>query len=194
MHMLDTTVLLLPGWQNSDPDHWQSHWERLYGDLRVDQHEWMVPLRGDWVARLEEVVLGLNKPCVLAAHSLGCLLVAAWAAHSANTQKVRGALLVAPPDPAQPVLQSALHRWSPPVMRRLPFRSVLLASSNDPYCALPQARAYAHAWGAEFVDYGARGHINSASALGDWPEGRDHLARLMAEPAGAGNNEKEHHG
>ena len=50
-------ILLLPGWQNSDEVHWQSRWEALHGDHRVEQHDWMRPLRGDWSARLEEEVL-----------------------------------------------------------------------------------------------------------------------------------------
>ena len=40
-------VLILPGWQNSGPAHWQSRWEELYGFTRVQQHDWMQPLRGD---------------------------------------------------------------------------------------------------------------------------------------------------
>ncbi|WP_204314112.1 alpha/beta hydrolase, partial [Klebsiella aerogenes] len=31
--MKSERVLLLPGWQNSGPDHWQSRWERLHGDV-----------------------------------------------------------------------------------------------------------------------------------------------------------------
>ena len=30
-HYKDLRVLLLPGWLNSDPGHWQSHWERRHG-------------------------------------------------------------------------------------------------------------------------------------------------------------------
>ena len=26
-------VLVLPGWQNSGPLHWQSRWEALHGDM-----------------------------------------------------------------------------------------------------------------------------------------------------------------
>ena len=61
-------VLLLPGWQNSGPDHWQSRWEPLYGMERVEQHDWMLPLRGDWIARLEDVLLAQSGPSVLVAH------------------------------------------------------------------------------------------------------------------------------
>ena len=78
--MKPSNVLLLPGWQNSGPQHWQSLWEQRYGYVRVDQHDWERPLRGDWITRLEEVLLTRDEPAVLVAHSLGCSLVAAWAA------------------------------------------------------------------------------------------------------------------
>lgn len=177
---IDTTVLLLPGWQNSGPDHWQSRWEALYGDTRVQQHDWMKPLRGDWMAQLEEAVLAAPAgPVVLAAHSLGCMLTAAWAAHSRNTHRVVGALLVAPGDPEREELRAALQSWSPIVLQRLPFASTLLGSHDDPYCSLARAQQFASAWGAKFVDYGHKGHINAESGLGDWPEGRALLQPFM---------------
>ena len=178
--MPSPTILLLPGWQNSGPAHWQSRWEALFGDLRVEQHDWMRPLRGDWIARLEEVLLAQSGPCVLVAHSLGCLLTAAWASHSRHTQRVVGALLVAPGDPEREELQAALKSWTPVPSNTLPFKSLLLGSQNDPYCSLDRARGFAQAWGADFIDYGARGHINAESGLGDWPEGRAQLAQLGA--------------
>ena len=89
-----TTVLLLPGWQNSGPKHWQTLWEQRHGYRRVEQHDWERPLRGDWMARLEEVLLESETPAVLVAHSLGCQLVAAWAGHSRHSARVAGALLV----------------------------------------------------------------------------------------------------
>ena len=49
-------VLTLPGWQGSGPLHWQSRWEALYGDVRVEQSDWMHPLRGDWMMRLDEAI------------------------------------------------------------------------------------------------------------------------------------------
>jgi len=171
-------VLLLPGWQNSGPDHWQSRWEAVHGDERVEQHDWMQPLRGDWIARLEDVLLAQTAPVILVAHSLGCMLTAAWAAHSKNTQRVQGALLVAPGDPEREELRGVLKSWSPIVRHPLPFKSLLLGSQNDPYCSFERAQSFAHAWGSEFIDYGARGHINAESGLGDWPEGRALLARL----------------
>lgn len=177
--MNPANVLVLPGWQSSGPAHWQSRWEALHGYVRVEQHDWMHPLRGDWIARLEDVLLGQDGPSVLVAHSLGCLLTAAWAAHSQNTHLVKAALLVAPGDAEREELRPVLASWSPVALQRLPFRSVLLGSHNDPYCSLERAQGFARAWGAEFVDGGAVGHINAESGLGDWPQGQEILKQLI---------------
>ena len=144
----------------------------------------MRPLRGDWIARLEDVLLAQTGPSILVAHSLGCMLTAAWASHSRNTHLVAGALLVAPGDPDQIDLQAALKSWSPVAQQRLPFKSILLGSQNDPYCSFERASFFAKAWGSEFIDYGARGHINAESGLGDWPEGRALLGRLCPDLSG----------
>ncbi|MFZ3127404.1 MAG: alpha/beta hydrolase [Rhodoferax sp.] len=175
------TVLLLPGWQNSGAAHWQSRWEAMYDYTRVEQHDWMQPLRGDWMAQLEEAVLAAPAPVVLAAHSLGCVLTAAWAAHSRNTHRVKAALLVAPGDPEREELRAALKSWSPVVLQRLPFPSILLGSHDDPYCSAQRAQAFAGAWGSTFVDYGHTGHINADSGLGDWPQGHEILMQLARE-------------
>ena len=179
--MSDSTILLLPGWQNSDPLHWQSRWEAVHGDRRVEQHEWMRPLRGDWSARLEEEVLAAPSPVVLVAHSLGCILVAAWAAHSRNTAKVRAAFLVAPGDLEREDLRQMIPGWAPIVRQRLPFRALMIAASDDPYCSAERSRELAQDWNARYIDAGARGHINAESGLGDWPEGRRLLNDLLKE-------------
>jgi predicted alpha/beta hydrolase family esterase len=176
-------VLLLPGWQNSGPDHWQSRWESLHGHRRVDQHDWMTPKRGDWMARLEEVVLGCEGPVALVAHSLGCLLAVAWAAHSQNTGRVVGALLVAPPDTERDDVRGLLPSWAPIALDRLPFPSVLVASRDDPFGAFTRAQTMAAAWGSRLVDLGDRGHINAESGLGDWPQGRAWLNDLISMKA-----------
>lgn len=173
-----STVLLLPGWQNSGPGHWQTEWERVHGDQRVQQHEWMRPLRGDWSARLEEVVADAAGPVVLAAHSLGCILTAWWAAHTRHAHKVRGALLVAPGDVERPDLAAQIPGWAPIARQALPFPAVLVGSRNDLYCSFERAQAMAADWGARCIDYGERGHINAESGLGTWPEGRAMLQSL----------------
>lgn len=174
-------VLILPGWQNSGPGHWQSRWEALHGFRRVDQHDWMTPRRGDWIARLEDVILGSDGPVVLVAHSLGCILTAAWAQVSRSTTRVQGALLVAPGDPERDELRGVLPSWAPIVRDRLPFPSLLLGSHDDPYCSLAKAQSLADAWGSRFIDCGPCGHINAESGLGDWPDGLA-LLRELTDP------------
>ncbi len=177
-------VLILPGWQNSGPAHWQSLWEAEYGYVRVAQHDWDRPLRGDWISRLEDVVLDVSaqaphEPITLVAHSLGCLLVAAWATISRNTRLVGCAMLVAPGDVEREALRPVLTSWSPIALTKLPFPSTLVGSQNDPYCTFERARSFASAWGSEFVDYGPFGHINGDSGLGNWLQGHDMLLALQ---------------
>ncbi len=175
-------VLLLPGWLDSDPGHWQSRWEALHGYRRVEQADWLWPRRGDWMARLDEVLLESVGPVVLAAHSLGCQLVAAWAAHSRHTARIRGALLVALPDTERDDVPPNVHGFRPIVRDRLPFASIAVISSDDPYSAPDRAQQMARDWGAAPVHIGAHGHINTESGLGDWPEGHVLLQQLMRAP------------
>ena len=165
-------MLLLPGWMDSGPAHWQSRWEALHGDLRVQQSDWVWPLRGDWMSRLDEVVQEQAGEVLLVAHSLGCQLVAAWAAHSRHTGRVRGALLVAPPDVERADMPPQLHGWRPIVRARLPFPALAVTSSDDPYCTVDAGLAMVAAWGSAWHDAGPRGHLNGESGLGDWAEGR----------------------
>jgi len=176
--MKSQNVLILPGWQGSGTQHWQSLWQARQGYQRVDQHDWQRPLRGDWIARLEDVVLSTTEPAVLVAHSLGCVLVAAWAAHTRHAHLIKAALLVAPVDVEREALRPVLASWSPIPLQALPFKSTLVASHNDPYCSLERAQAFAAAWGSTWVDAGHAGHINADSGLGDWPAGQALLDAL----------------
>jgi predicted alpha/beta hydrolase family esterase len=172
-------VLLLPGWLDSGPAHWQSRWEARHGDRRVVQSDWQWPRRGDWMARLDEVLLEDDaRPALLVAHSLGCQLVAAWAAHSRHVGRVAGALLVAPPDTERADMPPQLHNWRPIARPRLPFASIAVTSLDDPYCAPARAAQMLADWGCAAVSVGARGHVNGDSGLGDWPEGRVLLGTL----------------
>ena len=179
-------VLSLPGWQGSGPTHWQSRWEAVYGDQRVEQNDWMWPLRGDWMMRLEEAVgeivdtsVGGTPPIVLVAHSAGCHLVAAWAAHSRRSAHVRAALLVAPPDFDRADLPPQLHSFRPAVRDPLPFPALTVISEDDPFCTPDAAWKLAEDWRCRAIDVGARGHLNADSGLDDWPEGREMLAALI---------------
>lgn len=174
-------VLILPGWLNSGPGHWQTRWEMLHGFERVVQADWEWPRRGDWMARLDEMVQADERPALLAAHSLGCHLVAAWAAHSSHSARVRGALLVAPPDTERADMPPQLHNWRPMVRRRLPFRTTVIFSEDDPYGAPTFVHALARDWGAAVLSIGVAGHVNAESGLGDWPAGLAQLNALLAD-------------
>ncbi len=190
--------ILLPGWQNSAPDHWQSRWEAQLGYQRVIQHDWMHPLRGDWITRLEDYVLLIDehsarqirrlpaqntlkkeeKNIIFIAHSLGCHLVAAWAALSKQKHRIKGALLVAPPDAQRGDFPQGMKSWRHPVLQPLPFPSICVISSNDPFCHLLQGKAMAAAWGSELFELGDKGHINAESGLLDWPQGKALITQL----------------
>jgi predicted alpha/beta hydrolase family esterase len=177
----DPPFLIVPGLFNSGPDHWQSHWQRALPTAdRVEQSDWERPTLGEWTAGLVEAVRR-NPGAVLIAHSLGCAVVAHLAAISAG-RGVGGAFLVAPADvnrqgPAGRLLQG----FSPLPRQRLPFPTLVVASQNDPYVEITQARAFAHGWGARFVDAGRAGHINVESGHGHWPTGLELLRELVDE-------------
>ncbi len=181
-------VLLLPGWLGSGPGHWQRRWEALHGDTLVEQDDWQTPRRGDWIARLEDEILADPRPVALVAHSLGCHLVAAWAASSRHAARAVAALLVAPPDLRHPGLPSVLSPWQRPLTPpgtaapALPFGATVVFSTDDPYCSSSAAQRMARDWGASSHTLGARGHINADSGLGDWPEGRGLLRALLPSP------------
>lgn len=177
--MTTARILLLPGWQDSGPGHWQTRWAQRLGLQRVQQDDWLWPRRGDWMARLEETLLDDPRPALLVAHSLGCHLVAAWAGHSQQRQRVAGALLVAPPDLAPADLPPQVAGWRRPgADGALPFPSTAVLSSDDPFCAADRGLQMAAAWGSEIVTLGPAGHVNADSGLADWPEGLALLAGL----------------
>jgi predicted alpha/beta hydrolase family esterase len=179
--MTDPRVLILPGWLDSPAPHWQSLWQQRCGWQRVEQDDWVWPRRGDWMARLEEVLLDDPRPAVLVAHSLGCQLVAAWAAHTQHSTRVRAALLVAPPDTEcdNGTVPPQLFAWRPIVRRRLPFAALVVDSDNVPFCTPAAAVRMAADWGCERLSIGSAGHINGDSGLGEWPAGQALLQALI---------------
>ncbi|HVG91358.1 MAG TPA: alpha/beta hydrolase, partial [Alphaproteobacteria bacterium] len=119
-------------------------------------------------------------PIVFAAHSLGCIAVAHWCkAAPADVHKIKGALLVAPADVDSKDSPKQLKDFSPVPNELLPFPSIVVASSTDPYLTEARAREFARSWGSRFVDIGPAGHINGESGLGDWPEGKRLLRHLV---------------
>jgi predicted alpha/beta hydrolase family esterase len=171
-------VLLLPGYGDSGPAHWQSLWEAAEPSRfqRLQQSDWLQPQLQDWIANLERAVAESGPQTLVAAHSLGCLLLAHWAATS--RQPLRGALLVAVPDPAGPHFPTGAASFANVPLQRLSFPSLVVISDDDPYGSPAHVHRCASAWGSRMLRIGARGHINADSGLGDWPQGRGLLRQL----------------
>ncbi|XLM20999.1 alpha/beta hydrolase, partial [Chromobacterium piscinae] len=64
-------LIIQPGWRNSGPSHWQSHWQRRLGARRVDNADWERPQLEDWLDGLDAALARCAKPPLVIAHSLG---------------------------------------------------------------------------------------------------------------------------
>lgn len=179
MKASEADILIIPGYTNSGPDHWQSRWQaRISSARRVEQEAWSKPVCEDWVTKVAEAVNESEKPVVLVAHSLG--VATAIQAIPEFRKAVAGAFFVAPPDVANPEIRPKhLMTFGPYSRDPLPFPSVTIASRNDHFCAFDVAEEVAAAWGSLFLDAGEAGHINAESGFGPWPEGSLVFARFL---------------
>jgi predicted alpha/beta hydrolase family esterase len=183
-----TPILILPGYGDSAPDHWQSHWERADPALqRVVQDDWLLPGLEDWLDTLDRYIRKCETPPVLVAHSLSCSLVAHWATRTFQEggpfeapHPVKSALLVAPADVDSPDhTPDEVRGFSPIPLVRLPFPSIVVASTDDPFVTPARAAAFAHAWGSRLVTLPNAAHINADAGYGAWPQGKELLADLL---------------
>lgn len=179
MKVKDADILIVPGYTNSGPDHWQSRWQsKLSTARRVEQAEWSKPVREDWTASVARAVNEAERPVVIVAHSLG--VASAIQAIPHFIKPVAGAFLVAAPDVANPAIRPRhLMTFGPYPREPLPFPSISIASRNDPYCPFEVAEDIAAAWGSRFIDAGDAGHINADSGFGPWPEGTMTFASFL---------------
>ena len=180
---MDRSIVIVPGIGNSGADHWQTYWETaLPGATRIAPASWDTPELSDWIAALDAAVAAARTPPIVVCHSLGCLLFAHW--RSSAARPVHGAFLVAVPDPDGPRFPAAAQAFA-----RVPDGDfgdrpvVAIASSDDPYDPYGRAIGWAAARGAKSLVVGARGHLNAASGLAQWDEGR---ALFTAFTAGLG--------
>ncbi|MHA6203589.1 RBBP9/YdeN family alpha/beta hydrolase [Dyella soli] len=174
-NLTNPTILFVPGLRDHVAEHWQTLLEaKLPGARSVPplQHDKLS--RAARVAALDEAIAGIDGPVILVAHSAGVMITVHWAQQ--HQRPIHGALLAAPADLESPMPEGyptmdALreHGWLPVPRTRLPFPSVLAASSNDPLCGARQANELAVAWGSCLVELGAVGHLNPAAGYGPWP-------------------------
>jgi uncharacterized protein len=187
MHDL-ATVVIIPGLREHVADHWQT---LLEARLKATRGVVTVPTLprsnlscSDRVQLLRQTVACVDGPVLLVAHSGGVATLLHWAARSQRASIV-GALLAAPADletmlPVGYPSLSDLHAngWLPLPRSRLPFPSIVAASSNDPLASLYRVEELAAYWGSECVQVGAVGHLNPASGYGEWLHAEDLITRL----------------
>lgn len=174
-------MLLVPGWQNSGPEHWQSQWQDVRPELgRVTFSEWHDPEPQVWTDDLRRAVLACPRAPLLIAHSLGCLATASLMALP-SPPLIAGVMLVAPPDPSRPDTPLEISDFAP--LARVPFTvpGLVVISSDDPYAEEAFSLELANDWGLEVVRLGPCGHINDQSGHGKWPEGLALLDGLLRQ-------------
>ena len=189
MKSSETTILIIAGYEGSGDAHWQRRMVAKLSTAKiVEQEDWFYGSLTTAVAALIAAVKAADRPVVFVAHSAGCVLVAHAAAalrEAGVIERVKGAFLVSPPT------QEAMSKLDPKIDSAmvlvprdpLPFPSLLIASSNDPYSTLEQSADIAAAWGSHFIDAGEQGHINTASGHGPWPEGMMKFAGWLSKLA-----------
>lgn len=181
------TILIVPGLR----DHVDQHWQTLLAQ-QLPQVKTVPPMgREDLDCKkrtqaIETTMASIAGPVLIVAHSGGCIMVAHWAQTSAHVHRVCGALLATPPDFERPMPEGypsldALNAggWLPVPCQKLPFRSLVATSDNDPLASHDSVTALAQAWGSETVDLGAVGHLNPASGYGEWPMASVLLANFI---------------
>ncbi len=181
MRTADADILIVPGLGGAGPGHWQTRWDaKLPTTRRVIQSDWDQPKLEAWRDRLIEEVKLAERPVILVAHGLGAIVVAHAAPHLRDLAKVKGAFLVAPPSPeilaAFPAIDPAFADLK---AEPLPFPGLIIASRNDPHAPYADSERLASALGAELVDAGLSGQINSDSGHGPWPEGLMRFAGFL---------------
>lgn len=176
-----TAFVILPGIDGSDGMHWQSRWEQSWGDraVRMVPASWSEPELDDWVDAVQRAyddARDRDDDVVLVAHSLGCWAAAAWLATGGSAT---AALLVAPPDTQLPTFPARASTFQSVPTQPLPCPSLLIASTDDPYCTAERATTFATAWKADCHLLDGLGHINSTTNLKTWPTGHNLLNTLL---------------
>jgi len=183
MRLSDSDILIIAGQEGLCDDHWQARWlARLPTARLVKASAARPPDYDKWAGRIVAAVIEARLPAIAVAHGSG-ITALLHAAGQLPEGKLAGAFLVAAEDPQcrgftgeadKPECDGAdadAKAAAALPLKPLPFPSLLVASSNSPYCSLEQAKVFASAWGAKLVEAGDSGHIDDQSGHGPWPEG-----------------------
>lgn len=168
---MNKKVLLLHGWGGSDFPHWQS-W--LAGEIAKDYgtvkflkfSDFNMPKLDVW---MDELQLALEdfQPDIVVCHSLANTL---WM-HLCNTQtlkEIQKLYLVAPPTLSCKIEE--LQEFFPVEISQNLYaqNTLLIASTNDPYMDIEEAKSLAKALNIPMKIVENAGHINADSGYGQW--------------------------
>jgi len=169
---------MLPGLGNSGEQHWQTLWEKQFQEItRINQSDWETPVCEDWISVIDEKISAYDlNNVILVGHSLACCTVVFG--FKKYNKKIKGALLIAPSDTEAPSYPKGTSGFKPIPLIKLPFNSIVAASTNDFYVSMDRAKLFADSWGSELRIVGDAGHINTASGHGKWDEGLEFLREL----------------
>ena len=181
------TVLIIPGLRDHVAEHWQTHLEARLETVRSVPPQTTDKLNcAKRVAAIQAELDQIEGPVILVAHSAGVLMAVHWAAqHPQYQAKIKGALLVTPPEvnqswpdnyPSPEILRQ--EGWSPVPTQVLPFPSIVVGSSNDYLARAEVVEAMANTWESEWVNLGEVGHLNPAAGFGYWPQAEDFIRQL----------------
>jgi predicted alpha/beta hydrolase family esterase len=185
MRKEESTILIVPGYGDSGSNHWQGRWLQHFPNaVKVAQKDWTKIDGQEWVQTLDSAIQSAEQPIILVGHSLGCTAIIVWAnlqESGKSFSKIKGALLVGPPDPTSKAYRAlSIKGFDALPLNQLPFPSILVASENDPFLSLEQARLFATSLGSDFVTVGKRNHMGEDSGLGEWKEGLALLNKFIS--------------
>lgn len=168
---MNTNYLIIPGYGNSGPEHWQSYFEKkLRNCYRVQQYSWEKPNKEDWVVEINKAVQFFSpESVVLISHSLGGIALAHWA--KKYQTPIKAAMIVAPPNLDEPYQDLGLESFLPIPMEPLNFPTLLVASDNDHWASEAWSKALALKWSSDITILPNAGHINTDAGYGEWHEG-----------------------
>jgi hypothetical protein len=156
--------VLVPGLNNSGPQHWQTEWQLRHAFWqRMRQQVWNQPDVHRWMGSIRRLLGQDRRPAILVGHSLGALASCCVAADGGLP--IAGLMLVAPAEPARFEIEDDVPTGP------LGVPAVVTASRDDPLMPFARAIWWSAAWEADLVDLGEAGHVNAEAGFGPWPYG-----------------------
>lgn len=163
-------VLLLHGWGGSNHPHWQS-WlaselAKDYGTVSFLQFsDYDSPDLNVWKKELLEGLKNF-QPNVVICHSLANTL---WFHSLDELPKVKRLYLIAPPS-FQCEIEELKEFFPLPLPTQTNAKeTILVASTNDPYMSVDEAKELQKSLDVELKILENAGHINADSGFGPWP-------------------------